>query len=1040
MNLQLLEPAIATHISGARQPRAWRIARLVIGWFAVCLFATAAFALDSSKQVTQYAHTAWMIQDGFFRGSPFAIAQTKDGYLWVGTRSGLLRFDGVRFVPWSPGDGERLLSLEITRLLAAKDGSLWIGTRLGLSHWKDQKLTNYPSIHEGIASILQDDKGTIWFTRINYPEGSGPLCRVLGPDVRCYGKSDGIPPFNVAVGLAEDAQGNFWIGGDTTLLRWKDGAKAIYQPSALKACAGIGGILGLAVSHDGTLWAGIGKPGPGLGLERLVAGQLRPFVAPGLDGSTLNVFTLLLDHEGVLWVGTADQGIYRIYGSRVEHFGTADGLSSDWVTSFAEDHEGNLWVATSKGVDRFSDTPVVSFSKREGLGAYGADSVLASRDGSVWVGGESTLTHLRNGTAYFPPGENQLQGHKVTSMLEDHTGRLWVGIDNTLTFYEKGVFHPINRPDGSPIGLVVGIAEDREDSIWVEVIGPPKTLLRIQGLQVQEEHPEPGMPAARRVAADPTGGVWLGLYNGDLAHYQDGKLKMYRYPHNTAAQVHQLLPISSGSVLAATSYGVIGWREGNRLTLTAKNGLPCDAVYAMTFDDQGNLWLFMECELAEITNVELRRWWSNPEAKLSIKTLDVLDGVRAGRAPFVAAARSSDGRLWFANGFLVQMLDPAHLSENKLPPPVHIEQIVADRKNYAPANGLVVPPLSRDLQIDYTGLSFVAPQKVYFRYKLEGRDKGWQEPGTRRQAFYSDLSPGKYRFHVIASNNDGVWNEEGATLDFSVAPAWYQTIWFRVACVGGFVLLLWALYQLRLKQIARQSGLTLEARVEERTRIARDLHDTLLQSFNALLLRLQAVSNVLPAQPEVARERVDRAIEQASDAITEGRDAVLELRSGGLSTTDLSQSISGFAKELLRSSTNENAPEISTQVEGTPRDLNPMIRDEAYRIASEALRNAILHSGAARIEVEIRYDEQQLRLRVRDEGKGIEPSVLNRGCLPSHWGLRGMRERAKLVGGNLEVWSQLGSGTEVELTIPASNAYAKNPTSRWSIFSRTGQR
>jgi ligand-binding sensor domain-containing protein len=197
INLQLLEPAIANHISGERQPRVWRFARLVISWFAVSLFATAAFAVDPSKQMTQYAHTAWMTQDGFFRGSPFAIAHTKDGYLWVGTQSGLLRFDGVRFVPWSPEDGERLPSLEITRLLAARDGSLWIGTRLGLSHWKDQNLTNYPSNHEGIASILQDDKGTIWFTRINYPEGSGPLCRVLDSDVRCYGKSGGIPPFNV---------------------------------------------------------------------------------------------------------------------------------------------------------------------------------------------------------------------------------------------------------------------------------------------------------------------------------------------------------------------------------------------------------------------------------------------------------------------------------------------------------------------------------------------------------------------------------------------------------------------------------------------------------------------------------------------------------------------------------------------------------------------------------------------------------------------------------------------------------------------------
>jgi signal transduction histidine kinase len=463
----------------------------------------------------------------------------------------------------------------------------------------------------------------------------------------------------------------------------------------------------------------------------------------------------------------------------------------------------------------------------------------------------------------------------------------------------------------------------------------------------------------------------------------------------------------------------------------------------MTEDDEGYWWIATNVGVLRVPAGELDRAAANPAYRIRYESFNVLDGLPGmpqNAFPVPLVVQTKDKRIWIKTSYGIAYADPRRIPKNDLPPPVHVETVKVGDKVLAPADGIVLTHNMKDIEIDYTALSLSIPERVLFRYKLEGHDTKWQEPGTRRQAFYNDLRPGKYKFRVIACNNDGVWNEQGATLDFRVAPAWYQMVWFRASCVGGFVLLLWALYQLRLQQLQRQFNRTLEARVDERTRIARELHDTLLQSFNALLLRLQAVSNVLPAQPKVARERIDSAIEQASAAITEGRDAVLELRSGELSTIDLVQSIGGLAKELLRSSTNENAPEIGTQVEGTPRDLNPMVRDEAYRIAAEALRNALLHSGGKRIEVEIRYDEQQLRLRIRDDGKGIEPSVLNRGHLPGHWGLRGMRERAKLVGGNLEVWSQLDSGTEVELTISASNAYAKNPASRWSIFSRTGQR
>jgi signal transduction histidine kinase len=372
---------------------------------------------------------------------------------------------------------------------------------------------------------------------------------------------------------------------------------------------------------------------------------------------------------------------------------------------------------------------------------------------------------------------------------------------------------------------------------------------------------------------------------------------------------------------------------------------------------------------------------------------------------------------------------------------VHVEQVTADRKTYwqnlsgdASSSPPRLPPLVRDLTIDYTALSFVAPEKVLFRYKLEGRDPDWQNVGARRQAFYNDLSPGNYRFRVAACNNSGVWNEAGTSLDFSIAPAYYQTTWFRVSGVAVFLALLWGIYRLRIQQLQHEFAIGLEARVNERTRIARELHDTLLQSFQGLILRFQAATNLLPERPLEAKQRFESAIDQAAQAVTEGRDAVQELRSSTVETNDLAMAISALGEQLAAHGTIADSALFRMAVEGTPRNLHPILRDEVYRIAGETLRNAFRHAQARQIEVEIHYDAQQFRLRVRDDGKGIDPEILGEDPRPGHFGLHGMRERAKIVGGQLDVWSEVDSGTEIELSIPASRAYATPSTRRfwWS--------
>jgi signal transduction histidine kinase len=457
-------------------------------------------------------------------------------------------------------------------------------------------------------------------------------------------------------------------------------------------------------------------------------------------------------------------------------------------------------------------------------------------------------------------------------------------------------------------------------------------------------------------------------------------------------------------------------------------------------DKENRWWLHTGCGVVEFSDSELQRWRADPETIVQIRVYDVLDGARpTGWPSFNSSAYSGDGRVWFATGFVVEMVDPSRLSQNALPARPYIESVTIDRKEFQASENLKLSPHPRDLQIDYTSPSFLIPQKVKFRYRLDGYDRDWKDAGTRRQAFYTDLPPGKYSFRVIACNSDGLWNDSAARLDFYVAPAYYQTNWFRALCGCICLGLLWTAYEWRVRQMQHDFEMTLETRIGERTRIARDLHDTLLQSFHGLLLRFQTVSVLLPGRPIEAKEKLDSAIEQAAGAITEGRDAVQGLRASTVERNDLALAISTLGEELENDSSNHRPATFRVAVEGQARDLHPILRDEIYKIAAEALRNAFHHAQAKQVEVEIRYDHDQFRLRVRDDGKGMDEGVLSSHGLEGHYGLRGMRERATLIRGKLAVWSEVDEGTEVELRVPASAAYTTDRKRSWLLQKVAGK-
>jgi signal transduction histidine kinase len=760
--------------------------------------------------------------------------------------------------------------------------------------------------------------------------------------------------------------------------------------------------------------------GESVGLQQLVHGIWKPFVTPELDSRTLAVQALFLDRDNALWIGTFKQGIYRIRDHKVDRFRSADGLSSDSIYRFYQDREGNLWVATSRGIDMFRDLPVATFSLREGLHTEEVDAVLASRDGTVWVGGEGALDALRQaGVSSFQPGKG-LPGSQVTSLFEDHAGRLWVGVETSLWLYEGGRFRRIDRPDGSPIGLITEIAEDTESNIWLAVNRPPRTLVRIQHLEVQEELSAPQIPPFREVAADPHGGIWLGLMNGDLARFRHGDLEIVPFKNRLDAQVNQLLVQADGAVFGATASGLVGWKAGQRQTLTVRNGLPCDGINALVADGQGALWLHTQCGLVQIASPELQRWWTQPDVRVQLRTYDAFDGVVPGYTPFQGAARSSDGRLWFANNSVLQMLDPARAAPNALPPPVQVEAVVADRRHYAPRDDLRLPPLTRDIEIDYTALSFVVPQRVRFRYKLEGHDATWQDPGTRRQAFYSELRPGDYRFRVIASNSDGLWNDAGATFTFKVAAAYYQTAWFQAICASALLLAGWGAHRVRLWQIARRLRAQFETRAADRARIADELHDTLIQDLAALTLQAEIADDQLPKEPDAAKHTLDTLRTRMQQVVSDGRRGMTELHLGVPGGDDLAEALSRAAQELR----GPNGPSFHIVVQGQPRALHPLVGDEVYRIAREALANAFRHSAAHRIDVEVSFARKELRVRVHDDGRGVSDEVVQAGR-PGHFGLQGMRTRARNIGATLNVWSRVDVGTEVAVIVPARAAFRR---------------
>lgn len=1018
--------AAASALAGTRSNWGRWLASLCV-WLG---FATSIAVAAPAPLLSQYEHSAWPGHDGSIK-NPADIGQTRDGALWIGTNTGLLRFDGVRFVPHNQFGGVSIAEWHIGVVLGARDGSLWLGAIGHVGHVVDGQLREY-AVAGGVDAIKEGGGGVVWLTLspIVGPQAA-PLCSVSNDRLRCIGKP--IIPYAILGPLSIDADGSLWMGSDEGVCHWSP-----HWPSGRPAdCAlhqmlgptyGLTGVADMLRSRkDGALWLGIAEEGHPYGLGRLVEGQWAPLVTSTLDGRKLDVNELMEDADGTLWVGTHGSGIYRVQAGRVDHFDKQDGLTDNAIYNLFEDSEGTVWAVTASGLDAFRKLPISVFSVREGLPSNEVSAVQPSRDGGIWVSSHP-LARLQDDHVSPQVLPALLRNKTAKALLEDHQGRLWVGVDGDLVVLEAGVLHRITDAKGHPTGAVHMLVEDAARQVWAMTLDPEKGPLRIRNF-VYEELRYTLVP--RIIVPDPAGGLWMAFADSSFGRFRGEQGEAATIDRIDSRRVRSLRAEADGTLFVAADEGLLIKRGGRRRWLDVDHGLPCATVLSVVRDTNQSAWLLLDCGILQITAADLEAWLAHPEGRIRSRLLDASDGFQPGASGSLPrAALAPDGRLWFGTDKIVQVIDPAAPRTLRKPVPVQIDEFLADRKAYRPGAALTLPPHTRDIEIRYAAFSYVLPRKIRFRYRLDGRDKGdkdWTDADSRREVFYSDLPPGAYRFRVIACNSDGVWNETDASVAFEIQPAFYQTGSFLALCIALGAALPYLAYLARVRQLARRYQDRLAAQNDERERIARDLHDTLLQGTQGLVLSFQAVAMEYP-ESDPRRQRIEALLDHADQVIAQTRDEVHSLRTSAPGPGDpgdagnLFERLALVGDELARAFGGTAA--FTPRLQGGEQVLKPVIADEIFPLIREALLNAFRHARARQVVLVLVAEPAGLRIEVKDDGIGLDRQIVADSGRPGHWGLAGMRERALRIGATLATRSEPGAGTEIALQVPASVAYA----------------
>jgi signal transduction histidine kinase/ligand-binding sensor domain-containing protein len=988
--------------------------RFLVFSFAV----SSAQAFDPPQPIAALVHTSWSLKEE----APTAvwqIAQTSQGDLWLATGAGVYRFDGLRFVQFRTVGGTSLVTEMIDDLFVTPPGDIWIGYHGGgISLVHDGRITSYTTgIPPGpIKRIAQGRDGAIWVATFG------------GVAVFRAGVWQTIPwayEFGRAYNLLVARDGMLWIAAEHALLFIRPGSEKVEKTSEA-----VEGTWAFAQAPDGRLWVSDDK----WGLRALDPAQVLRSSDPSRPApprkDALRARVILFDHDGRLWGSyQSGPGIFRVLhperfvsGKPLrlteadESFGTKDGLTSDTASPLFEDREGNIWIGTELGLDRFRRADVnvsntISKDSREGYRA------VVGSTGEFYVADDDTLYRADTAADFKKIGRDPWHPDELCA---GRNGEIWVSDQHGLRRIANNEMLTVTLPAAARKGEAFTCTEDASGTLWISILGVG--VFTYEGIwRGPLPIPLPQNVFPRLLVAERGGGIWAYDRGLNLFLIKDGGVRSFSAAQGLqVGEIKTLVSNPSGTFVG----GELGLARlnGDRFESVTTDRYPdLSLITGIAQDAEGDTWLSSIHGVIKLRTSELLEALARPGRPLNMRHFDFRDGVPGMAQQSCCHATAFSGksdRVWFITSRGVAWVDPARLTFNALPPPVLIRSVTVNGQVLAPANQMRFPPSVSNLNFDFAALSLSIPERVRFRYRLEGWDNDWQDGGNRRQAFYTNLSPRNYRFRVIASNDSGVWNETGASFDFSVAPAWYQTDWFRLCCVAALLGLLWALYRFRLHQVAREYDVRLEERVDERNRIAGELHDTLLQSFQGLMMLIHTALDLMPARTAEARTILEKAVDRGGQAITEGRNAIHDIRAPVMVTNDLAEAVSALSDELASG----NSAKFTVIVEGLPRNLHPILRDEIYRITREAVGNAFRHAHAREIGAEITYGERLLRLRIRDDGRGMDPGVVEAGR-SGHFGLHGMRERAKRIGGELRVWSGAGAGTEIELNIPGRIAY-----------------
>jgi ligand-binding sensor domain-containing protein/signal transduction histidine kinase len=1017
--------------SSITSPNAFCYRQSPCRWIQVLLMvlftAGSAHALDENKTMSQYVHDRWGADRGFLGGHVYAINESNDGYLWMGTERGLLRYDGSSLTLIQRPIANSGSLGPVRDLVSDAEGSLWIradGPRL--LRYRDGRF-------EDMASRLSFKAQTL--SALAAEHAGGVLFSVLEGEILLYrdGKVESVVSAaripGTVISLASTLDGAVWVAtAEGGLFRTNGGS--VTDVSRVVAGRKIHELL---PSNNGWLWAVTEN-----GILQLESdGALKNDFSAQTAG--LQVLALTVDQQGNTWIGT-NRGLLRVSPSKAVSSDFIDRQQENSVTAVHLDREGVLWYGGSRGMERLRDGTFTTYTSSEGLPPTGTGPVYVDSDGRTW------FAPLTGGLYWMKQGHVARVtagglGEAVINSITGCSGEIWVGRQGGgLTALKMNgtavAALSLTSRDGLAQDSVFSVHCSRDGTVWAGTVS--KGVSEVKGSQIRNFSTADGLSSnqVNSIVEGQDGTMWFAT-SGGLDSFAGGHWSSWTGRDGLpSAEVDTLFEDSRRTLWIATSEGLAYVSSGRLHQPSALPEALREQILGITEDSHGSLWFATPDHVVQVSRDGLS---SGSIGRSDSQLYDATDGllgiseVRRDRS----IATDSSGHIWLALNSGLAVADPESFLSRFTPVGVRISQMSVDgvEEDMHALLNLAPGPRSVTLKYDAAGLS--APQGLEFRYRLDGYDQGWSDIVTLRQVVYRNLGPGTYRFHVMASSGQGLWNGVEDSYPFTVEAAFWQTWWFRIACFAAIVLGALLLYRLHMNRLTRQLSLGFQERLAERTRIARELHDTLLQSFQGLMLRFHAVDRLLPTRPLEAKAALDGALSRADEALVESRDAIRNIRSSTHETQDLAQALNRIMVDLYAECSDEDADPVtlSLVVEGEPRDISLLLTEEICRIGREALRNSLLHAQPHRIEVEISYSDSQLRVRFRDDGIGIDASILKQGGRLGHWGIPGMQERARQIQAQLQVWSKEAAGTEVEVTLPGRVVFEQSPRrSRFPFF------